>query len=183
MGRVQPGQRVLVIGAGGGVGTFAVQLAKAFGADVTGVCGPGKVDLVESLGADEVIDYTGGDAFLDASRRYDIMVDTAGNRSLAQLRRALTPKGSLVIVGGEGAGRWFGLGRQLRAQLLSPFVSHRLGMFVAITRKQDLESLRDFVEAGKVTPIIDKTYALSDVAEAIRQLARGHSRGKAVIII
>jgi NADPH:quinone reductase-like Zn-dependent oxidoreductase len=182
-GRLQPGQKVLVIGAGGGVGTLAVQLAKAFGAEVTGVCGPTKTDLVTSLGADEVVDYTGGDGFLDGSRRYDLIVDTAGNRRLAHLRRALTPKGALVIVGAEGAGRWFGLGRQLRGQLLTPFVGQGLGMFVAITRREDLESLRDFIEAGKLTPVVGRTYALSDAAEAVRQLARGHSRGKAVITV
>jgi NADPH:quinone reductase-like Zn-dependent oxidoreductase len=182
-GRLQPGQKVLVIGAGGGVGTLAVQLAKAFGAEVTGVCGPTKTDLVTSLGADEVVDYTGGDGFLDGSRRYDLIVDTAGNRRLAHLRRALTPKGALVIVVAEGAGRWFGLGRQLRGQLLTPFVGQGLGMFVAITRREDLESLRDFIEAGKLTPVVGRTYALSDAAEAVRQLARGHSRGKAVITV
>jgi NADPH:quinone reductase-like Zn-dependent oxidoreductase len=182
-GRVQPGQKVLVIGAGGGVGSFAVQLAKAFGAEVTGVCSTAKADLVRSLGADHVIDYT-REQVADGTRRYDLILDIAGNRPLSHLRRALTPRGTLVIVGGEGAGRWFGgLGRPLRAVLLSPFVRQRLRMMISTERTQDLLVLRELIEAGKVTPAIDRTYPLSQAPEAIRYLEQGHARGKLVITV
>ncbi|MGW7367893.1 NAD(P)-dependent alcohol dehydrogenase [Streptomyces sp. NPDC054841] len=182
-GRVQPGQKVLIIGAAGGVGTFAVQLAKAFGADVTGVCSTTKTDLVRSIGADDVIDYTRED-FADGSRHYDLIVDTAGSRSLSHLRRALTPRGTLVIVGGEGGGRWLGgTDRVLRALLLSPFVRQKLRGLFSVERQADLQSLRDLVEAGKVTPVVDTTYSLSEVPEAIRYLHGGHARGKVVITV
>jgi NADPH:quinone reductase-like Zn-dependent oxidoreductase len=182
-GRVQPGQRVLVIGAAGGVGSFAVQLAKAFGAHVTGVCSTTKIDLVRSIGADDVIDYTRDD-FADGAQRYDLILDTAGNRFLSHLRRALAPKGTLVIVGGEGGGRWFGgFDRGLRAGMLSPFVGQRLRMLISPERKEDLQSLRELIEAGKVTPVIDRTYPLSEVPEAVRYLEKGHARGKVVITV
>jgi NADPH:quinone reductase-like Zn-dependent oxidoreductase len=182
-GHVQPGQRVLVIGAAGGVGSFAVQLAKAFGAHVTGVCSTTKEDLVLSIGADHVIDYTRDD-FADGTRRYDLILDTAGRRSLSHLRRALAPKGTLVIVGGEGGGRWFGgFDRGLRAGMLSPFVGQRLRMLISPERKEDLQSLRELIEAGKVTPVVDRTYTLSEAPEAIRYLAEGHARGKVVIMM
>jgi NADPH:quinone reductase-like Zn-dependent oxidoreductase len=182
-GKVQPGQTVLIIGAAGGVGSFAVQLAKAFGARVTGVCSTTKMDLVRSLGADEVIDYTRED-FAGTGQRYDLILDIAGNRSVSHLRRALAPQGHLVIVGGEGGGRWFGgIGRQLGASLLSPFVSQKLGTFIAKANGEDLVALKELIEAGKVTPVIDTTYPLSDVPEAIRHLEEGHARGKVVITV
>jgi NADPH:quinone reductase-like Zn-dependent oxidoreductase len=181
VGKVQPGQKVLIIGAAGGVGSFAVQIAKAFGADVTGVCSTRKVDLVRSLGADDVIDYTRDD-FAATGRRYDLILDIAGNRSVSQLRRALAPRATLVIVGGEGGGRWLGgIDRQLRATMLSPFVSQKLGTFVAKAKGEDLVVLTDLIEAGKVTPAIDKEYPLSEVPAAMRHLAEGHARGKVVI--
>jgi NADPH:quinone reductase-like Zn-dependent oxidoreductase len=182
-GKLQPGQRVLINGAAGGVGTFAVQIAKAFGAHVTGVCSTSKVDLVRSLGADDVIDYTRDD-FAETGQRYDLILDIAGNRSLSHLRRALAPKGALAIVGGEGGGRWFGgIDRQLRASVLSPFVSQKLGTFVAKANGEKLVVLKQLIEAGKVTPVVDKTYALSDVPEAIRHLEEGHARGKVAITV
>jgi NADPH:quinone reductase-like Zn-dependent oxidoreductase len=175
-GQVQPGQKVLIIGAAGGVGTFGVQLAKAFGAEVTGVCSTTKVDLVRSIRANEVIDYTRDD-FTDGARHYDLILDTAGRRSLSHLRRALTPGGTLVIVGGKGGGRWLGgFDRQiLRAPILSSFVSQKLRPFISTERSEDLVVLKELIEAGKVTPIIDRTYLLSEVPEAIRHLDEGHA--------
>jgi NADPH:quinone reductase-like Zn-dependent oxidoreductase len=182
-GRVGPGQKVLVIGASGGVGTFAVQLAKAFGAEVTGVCSTTKVDLVRSLGADHVIDYTSDD-FADGQQRYDVILDIGGNASLSRLRRALTPKGTLVITGGETDGRWLGgTDRQIRALMLSPFVGHKLGTFIMSANLQDLIALKELVEAGKVTPALDRTYPLSEVPNAIRYLKEGRARGKVVITV
>jgi len=182
-GKVQPGQKVLIIGAAGGVGTFAVQLAKSFGAEVTGVCSTTKVDLVRSIGADDVIDYTRDD-FADGARRYDLILDCAGNRSLSHLRRAITPKGTLVIVGGEGGGRWFGgVERLLGALILSPFVGQKLHGLLAKVRKEDLPFLRELIEAGKVTPVIDRTYPLSEASDAIRYQQEGHARGKVVITV
>jgi len=182
-GEIRAGQRVLIVGAGGGVGTFAVQLAKVFGADVTGVCSTAKVETVRSIGADRVIDYTQDD-FTQMDQRYDLILDTGGNRPLSQLRRALTPRGTLVIVGGEGGGRWFGgTDRQLRALLLSPFVRHNLRTFVAQSSREDLQFLKESIEAGKVTPVIDRTYPLSEVPEAVRYLAEGRARGKLVITV
>jgi NADPH:quinone reductase-like Zn-dependent oxidoreductase len=182
-GRLQPGQRVMVIGAAGGVGSFAVQLAKAFGAHVTGVVSTTKTDLARSIGADEVVDYTREDA-TDGRRRYDLVLDTAGNRPLSSLRRALTPKGTLVIVGGEAEGRWLGgTERLLRAGLLSPFVSQRLLGFVAGEGADDLRALTDLIEAGKVSPVIDRTYPLDQAPEALRYWAEGHARGKVVVTI
>jgi NADPH:quinone reductase-like Zn-dependent oxidoreductase len=181
-GKVEAGQRVLIIGAGGGVGTFAVQIAKADGAEVTGVCGTSKVELVRSIGADHVIDYTKQDVGDDGDR-YDVILDIAGNRPLSQLRRALTPRGTLVIVGAEDAGDWIGIRRQLRAAALSPFVRQKLGFYISKERSQDLEELRKLLEAGAVRPFVDRTFPLDEVPEAIRYLRDGRARGKIVITL
>ena len=183
-GRVEQGQKVLTIGASGGVGTYAVQIAKSFGAHVTGVCSTTKMDTVRSIGADHVIDYTRED-FADGERRYDLILDIGGNPSLARLRHALTPKGTLIIAGGETGGRWLGgTDRQLRALALSPFVGQKLGTFINHSEKhEDLIVLKELIESGKVTPVIDKTYPLSEVPEAIRYLEQGHARGKVVITV
>jgi NADPH:quinone reductase-like Zn-dependent oxidoreductase len=182
-GRVQPGQTVLITGASGGVGTFAVQLAAAFGAQVTGVCSTTKVDLVRSIGADHVIDYTRED-FADGKQRYDVILDIGGNPSLSRLRRALTPKGTLVIAGGETRGRWLaGTDRQLRALLLSRFVGQKLTTFICRENHEDLLVLKELIEAGKITPVIDRSYPLSEVPKAIRYLEQGHARGKVVITV
>jgi len=179
VGRVTAGQRVLIIGASGGVGTYAVQIAKALGARVTGVCSTTKVDLVRSIGADEVIDYTQRD-FADGAQRYDLILDTGGNSRISRLRRALTPKGTLVIVGGE-VGKWIGIGRQLRAVALSPLIPQRLAMFVNQERHEDLEAVRQLIESGQVTPIVDETYPLAEVPDALRHLEAGQARGKIAI--
>src|SRR5919106_3235152 len=182
-GKVEPGQEVLIIGASGGVGTYAVQLAKAFGAHVTGVCSTKKVEMVRSIGADHVIDYTQED-FAEGDQRYDVILDIGGNSSLARLRRALAPQGTLVIVGGEGGGRWLGgLERQLWATMLSPFVSQKLGTFVNKENHKDLLVLKELVESGKVTPVIDRTYPLAEVPEAMRYLEGGHAKGKVLISV
>jgi NADPH:quinone reductase-like Zn-dependent oxidoreductase len=182
-GRVQPGQNVLVIGASGGVGTFAVQIAKAYGAIVTGVCRTSKVDLVQSLGADQVIDYTRDD-ITSGGQRYDVIIDIGGHRSLKHLRRALTPRGTLVIVGSETGGRWFGgFDRSLRAPVLSLFVSQNLHALVNSENARDLIALTDLIESGKVTPAIDKTYPLSETPAAIQYMQQGQARGKVVITI
>jgi NADPH:quinone reductase-like Zn-dependent oxidoreductase len=181
--QVQAGQEVLIVGASGGVGTFAVQIAKAYGADVTGVCSTAKVDLVRSLGVDHVIDYTVED-FAEGEHRYDAILDIGGNRPLSHLRRALTPRGRLVIVGGETDGRWLGdADRLLRAPLLSPMVSQKLGTLTTSENAQDLMVLRDLIEAGKIAPAIDRTYPLSEAPAAIRYLQEGHARGKVVIAV
>ena len=182
-GKVQAGQEVLVIGAAGGVGTYAVQLAKAFGAHVTGVCSTAKTDLVVSAGADHVIDYKHDD-FADGSRHYDLIVDTAGNRPLSVLRRALAPKGTLAIVGGEGGGRLTGgFQRSIGAGLLSAFVGQQLKGVISVERAEDLRTLTGLIEAGAVTPVIGKRYALADAPAAIRDLRAGNVRGKAVITV
>ena len=182
-GTVQPGQQVLIIGASGGVGTYAVQLAKAFGAEVTGVCSTTKVDLVRSLGADHVLDYSRED-FAKGEQRYDLILDVGGNSSLSRLRSVLTPKGTLVIVGGETDGRWLGgTDRQIRAILLSPFVGQKLGTFVAKENSEDMVVLAELIEAGKVTPVVDRTYPLSEAPKAIRYVEEGHARGKVVITV
>ena len=181
-GGVRPGQRVLIIGAGGGVGTFAVQIAKAVGAEVTGVSSASKTELVRSIGADHVIDYTRED-FADGRNRYDVILDIAGNRSLSELRRALTPRGTLMIVGAEDAGNWLGIRRQLRAAALSPFVRQKLGFFISKERREDLEELRKLLEAGTVRPVVDRTFPLEEVPAAIRYLRDGRARGKVVIAI
>ncbi|WP_406074674.1 NAD(P)-dependent alcohol dehydrogenase [Micromonospora sp. NBC_01638] len=180
--RVRPGQRVLVIGAGGGVGSYAVQLARAAGAHVTGVCGPGKLDLVRSLGADDVVDYTRADL---PDQRYDVVVDTAGNRPLSRLRRVLTPKGTLVLVGGEASdGKWLqGFDRQLRALALSPLVGQRLVPLVAKESTANLVALTEFIEAGQVRPVVDRTFSLAEVPDAIRHVEGGHATGKVVVTI
>ena len=182
-GRVQPGQQVLVIGASGGVGSYAVQLAKALGAEVTGVASTSKLDLVRSLGADHVLDYTCDD-FADGTHHYDLVLDIAGNPTVKRLRRALTPTGTAVIVGGEAGGSWTGsMDRQLRALALSPFVRQRLTNFVARQRAADLDRLTEFIEAGTVTPSIDRTYPLDQVPEAMRHLVSGQVRGKVAITL
>jgi NADPH:quinone reductase-like Zn-dependent oxidoreductase len=182
-GEVQPGQQVLIIGAAGAVGLFAVQLAKTFGAQVTGVASTTQLELVRSVGADEVIDYTRDDV-TDGTRRWDLILDTAGHRSLSQLQRALTPNGTLVIVGSEGRGRWLGgFDRSLRAPLLARLVGQRLRMLASKPGQHDLQTLRELLEAGKLTPVIDRTYPLGDVPEAMRQLVEGHTRGKLVITV
>ena len=182
-GELQQGQKVLVIGAAGAVGSFAVQLAKAFGAQVTGVASTTQIDLVRSIGADEVIDYTRTD-ITDGTRQWDLIIDTAGRRTLSQLRRALTPSGTLVIVGGEGGGRWMGgFLRNLRAPLLSRFVGQRLRMLASKENQEDLQTLRDLIEAGKLTPRIGRTYPLGDVPEAMRAMEAGNTRGKIVITV
>lgn len=182
-GRLQPGQKVLVIGAGGGVGTYAVQLAKAFGADVTGVCSTSKVDLVKSIGADRVIDYTTDDV-TKGTRRFDLILDIAGNRPLSHLRRVLAPRGTLVFVGGEGGGRLTGgMHRPVGALVRSAFTRQRLLMLISAESDTDLRDLTQLIEDGKVTPVIDRTYALGEAPEAIRQWERGHARGKLVVTI
>ncbi len=182
-GHVRAGQQVLVIGASGGVGTFAVQIAKASGADVTGVCSTAKADMVRSLGADRVIDYTRED-IAGGGHRYDVILDTGGNRPLRQLRRALTPPGTLVIIGGETGGRWLGgSDRQLRAVMLSPFTRQHLGTLLCSENEADLIVLTEMIEAGQVRPVIDKIYPLSETITAIRYMRDGHARGKVVIDI
>ena len=182
-GNVQSGQKVLIVGASGGVGSFAVQIAKASGASVTGVASTAKVDFVRSLGADDVIDYTHQD-FADGTRHWDLILDTGGRRSLSDLRRALTPKGTLVIVGGEGGGNWLGgFDRNLRSGLVSMFIPQRLTMLASKERGEDFEALRQLIEAGKVTPVIDSTFPLIAAPEAVRHLEEGHARGKIVITV
>jgi NADPH:quinone reductase-like Zn-dependent oxidoreductase len=182
-GRIEPGQKVLVIGASGGVGSFAVQLAKAFGAQVTGVASTAKLEAVRSLGADDVIDYTRED-FADVANRYDLILDIAGNPSLARLRRALNRTGTAVITGGEEGGNLTGgMNRQLRALLLSPFVGQRLTMFIGKVSSSDLEELTGLIEAGKVKPSIDRTFPLAEVPDALRYLEAGKVCGKVVITI
>jgi NADPH:quinone reductase-like Zn-dependent oxidoreductase len=182
-GRIQAGQSVLVVGASGGVGSYAVQLAKALGARVTGVASTAKLDLVRALGADEVLDYTRDD-YADGTQRYDLILDIAGNPGLARLRRALTPEGTAVIVGGEDGGNLTGgMNRQLRAMLVSRFVGQRLAWFIAKQRASDLKRLTAFIEAGQVTPSIDRTYPLDRVPEAMRYLEAGQVRGKVAITI
>jgi NADPH:quinone reductase-like Zn-dependent oxidoreductase len=183
--RVQPGQHVLVNGASGGVGTFAVQIAKVFGSQVTGVCSTRNVDLVRSLGADHVIDYTQDD-FTRGGRRYDVVFDLAGNRSLTDYRRALTPTGRLVLSGGgtsEGGSLLGPLGLLIRSQLASRFVRQRLLRLTAKQSRQNLTTLRELAESGKVTPVIDRTYPLNEAPEAIRYLEVEHARAKVVVTV
>lgn len=180
--RVRSGQRVLVIGASGGVGSFAVQIAVAAGAEVTGVCSPEKADLVRAVGAAHVIDYTTEDP-VDGSRQYDVILDIGGGRPVARLRQALAPRGTLVITGEDG-GRWLGpIPRNLRALLLSPWVNQRLTAFVARQNRDDLKELTDLIESGAITPAIDRVYPLADAASALRHLVNGHARGKIVLTI
>jgi NADPH:quinone reductase-like Zn-dependent oxidoreductase len=182
-GKLQPGQKVLIIGAAGGVGSYAVQLTKAFGGVVTGVCSTSKAELVRAIGADKVIDYTRED-FTDGTRQFDLILDTAGRRPLSQLRRALTPQGILVIVGGEGGDRWLGgFQRQIFAPVRSLLTEQKLVGLVSKERQQDLLTLKDLIEAGKLKPVIDRTYPLSEAPQAIRYLEQGHARGKVVLTI
>lgn len=182
-GRVKAGDRVLVIGASGGVGTYAIQLAKAFGAQVTGVCSTSKVDLVRSIGADHVIDYTRKD-YADGAERYDLILDIGGNSRLSRLRRALTRSGTLVIIGGEDGGNLTGgFDRQIRALAVSLFVSQRLTMLASKERYADLEVLNPLIENGQITPVIDTTYSLAGVPDAMGHLEAGHARGKIAITI
>jgi len=184
-GKVQPGQKVLINGASGGVGTFAVQIAKSFGADVTGVCSTRNVDLVRSLGADHVIDYTKED-FAKGAERYDVILDNVPNHSLSECRHILNPKGKYVMIGGGGPNdsRWIGpFGRVIHALLVSPFISQEMGMMMADANQKDLTVLADMMQSGKVKPVIDRTYKLSEVPQAIRYLEEGHARGKVIISV
>ncbi len=177
---VRPGQSVLVTGASGGVGSFAVQIAKALGAEVTGVCSTRNVDLVRSLGADHVVDYTRTD-FTRAEKRYDVILDNVEAQPLAAVRRALTPTGTLIPNSGRG-GRWLGpLGRIVKARVLSGFTRQRLRPFASIEKRQDLLALADLLSTGQVTPVIDRTYPLDEAADALRYVAAGHTRGKVVL--
>jgi NADPH:quinone reductase-like Zn-dependent oxidoreductase len=182
-GRIDSGQRVLIVGASGGVGTFAVQIAKSFGAEVTGVAGPASLGMVRAIGADHVIDYTHED-FAQGERRYDLILQLAGTSSPSACRRALTAEGTLVGISGDSNGHWIGpLDRVIMAKLLSPFVRQRLVSFLVEPDAEDLRFLAELIEAGKVTPVIDRTYPLSEVPDAIRHLEDGHPRGKIVITI
>ena len=182
-GQIQPGQKILINGAAGGVGTFAVQIAKSFGAPATGVCSTRNVNMVRSIGADRVIDYTQED-FTKSGQRYDLIFDCVGNHSLLALRRLLNPRGTYIAVGAPPHGRWIGpLGRLLKTLVLSWFVSPRLVLFLARIRSEDLTIMRELMEAGKVTPVIDRSYSLSEVREAIGYLEEGHARGKVVITV
>jgi len=181
-GNIQPGQKVLINGASGGVGTFAVQIAKSFGADVTGVCSTRNVEMVRSLGADQVIDYTRED-FTKSGQRYDLILDNVGNHSLSELKGVLTPTGKYVMIGGP-SGRWLApVPRVLRVLLVSRFVSRDMGFVAAELNQKDLTVLGDLMQAGKVTPVIDRRYPLSEAREAIRYLEAGHARGKVVITV
>src|SRR5215212_8670321 len=181
-GNVQPGHRVLINGASGGVGMFAVQIAKSFGAIVTGVCSTRNIDLVRSIGADQVIDYTRED-FAQAGQRYDVMLDAVGSRSLSDCRRALTPRGAYVLVGVLNLGRWFGLARQFKVLALSPFVRQTMRVFIVRHNREDLVALKQLVEAGKVTPVVDRSYELSEVPMALHHQGEGHAQGKIVIAV
>ena len=179
-GRVQPGRRVLIVGASGGVGSFAVQIAKAFGAEATGVTSTRNVDLVRSTGADHVVDYSHED-FTSNGRRYDVILDLAGNQPLSACRRALEPTGTLVVVGGQNARSLTGMGRFARAALMSPLVRQSLRPLFAKQNPSDLAVLNDLIEGGKVLPVIDRAYALADARDALRHVENGHARGKVVI--
>lgn len=182
VGGVQAGQHVLVNGASGGIGSFSVQLAKMYGAEVTGVCSTANLDLVRSLGADQVVDYMQHD-IMEGAERYDIILDMADNRSLAARRRVLTANGTLIPNSGVG-GSWFGsLGRIVKARLVSPFVSQRLRPFLSLPKRDDLIFLRDLMAEGKLTPVAEMTYPLSDAGAAIGQAGSGHARGKLVIVV
>jgi NADPH:quinone reductase-like Zn-dependent oxidoreductase len=182
--QVKAGQRVMITGAGGGMGTFAVQLAKASGASVTGVCGPAKADLVRSIGADSVIDYTRQEIG-HGGNRYDVIIDISGSRPLSVLRRALAPRGVLVLAGGDRYDRpvFIGMSRQSRAPFLSMFSGQRLRTFIARENVADYQALGQLAESGAITPVIDRTYPLADAADAIRQIAAGHATGKGIITV
>ena len=182
-GNIRPGQKVLINGAAGGVGTFAVQIARSYGAEVTGVCSTRNAQLVGAIGANHVIDYTRED-FTQGSQHYDLILDTVGNRSLSELRRVLTPAGTVVIVGGPNSGKWLGPllpAGLVKAMLYAPFVSQKFTFMLAELNQKDLEVLRELMQAGKLTPVIDRRYPLSEVPAAIEYLEAGHARGKVVI--
>jgi NADPH:quinone reductase-like Zn-dependent oxidoreductase len=182
-GHLRAGQNVLVNGASGGVGTFAVQIAKSFGANVTGVCSTKNVELVRSIGADRVIDYTRED-FTKEAQRYDLILDNVSTHSLLEYKRVMTPNGVYVEIGSTDPGRWFGwLVKPAEAWLLSPFTSQKFGMILAELNRDDLATLAGLMESGKVTPVIDRTYKLSEAAEALRYLEKGHARGKVVVTV
>jgi NADPH:quinone reductase-like Zn-dependent oxidoreductase len=184
-GKVQPGQKVLINGASGGVGTFAVQIAKSFGAQVTGVCSTRNIELVRSLGANQVIDYTKED-FTNSSERYDMILDNVGTQPLSRFRRILKPKGVYVMIGAGGPndGGLIGpMGRLMQAMLMTPFISQKMGMMMAKVSQNDLKALADLMQSGKVTPVIDRTYPLDDIREAMRYLETGRARGKVIISI
>jgi NADPH:quinone reductase-like Zn-dependent oxidoreductase len=186
-GKVQPGQKVLINGASGGVGTFAVQIAKSYGAEVTGVCSTRNLDMVRSLGADHVIDYTKED-FTEGEERYDVIIDNVANHSLSECRRVLNHNGRYVLIGGGGVSesRWLGPGltHALKALVLAPFVSQKMGMMLAELNQKDLTELGDLMQSGKVKPVIDRTYkSLSELPDAIKYLEEGHARGKVVITV
>jgi NADPH:quinone reductase-like Zn-dependent oxidoreductase len=179
-GQIKPGQKVLINGASGGVGTFAVQIAKSLGAEVTGVCSTRNLELVRSIGADHVVDYT-RENYTESGKLYDLIIDNVGNHSLSANRRALSPEGRLVIVGGQG-GNWLGpMLRPLGAMMLSPFMDQKMGMMLARMDKDDLAVLADLMQAGKVTPVIDRRFPLNEVPAAIRYSEEGHARGKIII--
>jgi NADPH:quinone reductase-like Zn-dependent oxidoreductase len=182
VGNVQPGQRVLINGASGGVGTFTVQIAKSFGAEVTGVCSTRNVDMVRSIGADHVIDYTQED-FTRGAQRYDLILDNVENRSLSNCRRALTPSGTLILNSGTGAHGIGLLVRLVKPLVLSPFVRQNLRRYLSVARHEDLVVLKELVESGKLTPVIDKTYPLRETPAALAYIEKGHARGKVVITV
>jgi NADPH:quinone reductase-like Zn-dependent oxidoreductase len=182
VGRVQSGQKVLILGASGGVGSYAVQIAKAHGAEVTGVCSTAKADLVRALGAAHVVDYTRED-FADGRQRYDVILDIAGNPTLSRLRRALTPTGTAVLVGGEHGDRLTGMNRQLLALARAPFVRQRVALLTPEERATHIERLTALIEARKVTPSVDRTYPLEQAPEAMRHLEAGQARGKVAITV
>lgn len=182
-GKIRSGQKVLIVGASGGVGTFAVQIGKYFGADVTGVCSTRNLEMVRSIGAEHVIDYTRED-FLKSGEKYDVIFQLAGTTSPGVFRRVLTPKGTLVLSSGDSKGRIIGpVSRLIKAALLSPLISQTMPPFLMKPSSTDLEFLKDLIEAGHVTPVIDRTYPLSESADAIRYLETGHARGKVVIAV
>jgi len=181
-GKIQPGQKVLIVGASGGVGTFAVQIAKTYGAKVTGVCSTRNADMVRSIGADHVIDYTQED-FTKSAERYDLIIDIAGNRPLSDLRRALTAKGTLVLAGGRGGPWLLGMGRTFRGLMWSPFLSQSMRFFISFPNNEDLVVLKELLESGKVTPVIDRTYPLSETPEALAYVEEGHTQGKTAITV
>ena len=182
-GKIQPGQKVLINGASGGVGTFAVQIAKSFGAEVSGVCSTRNVEMVRSLGADHVFDYTKED-FAQSGQQYDVILDNVGNRNLSDIRRVLAPTGKYILIGGGGPdeGPWIGVFvGAIKTWVVSHFVEQEMGMFVSGASTVDLETLSDLMEAGTVTPVIDRTYPLTEAADAMRYLEEGHARGKVVV--
>lgn len=181
-GKVQAGQKVLINGASGGVGTYAVQIARALGAEVTGVCNTKDLERVRSIGADHVIDYTRDD-FTKGDERCDLILDIAAKSPLSDCRRALTPTGTYVLIGNSGGNLVGGLSRFLRTRLLSPFVSQKMVSFESKPNKESLHVLRELIEAGKVTPVIDRTYPMSEVVDAMSYLGEGHARGKIVITV